>query len=391
MVSASAEMGFSRRSLFFGVIVVISITTSIIFFANVEAREHYVQWIISISASTTVLLAISIVYQQKHHHRLIEKADVALAIALGLSLSAEIVWAIYEIILEVVPPVPSWADAFSITAYASLGYYVFSTYLRFYKQFHFSYVPAIAAIIASALFLTFIIAQTLNFADLSSYRGVAIFTVIISYPILDAIIMVPAFLIVVNYKKEPRWFTPWIFKSAGIFLVAISDSWFALFVVTSITNELWPSAMIFAAHNVIIAAGLLWYTVSLSTARTNSTFNNSDNSDFADNTTRLFDTHIPRLNGSKARATSSYVILFTLVALSVLSVILIVANLFPSLISIWSVDRFTFFSSSDTTEGTHEKAISVNPVKIDALLPLSEYHHLLENPQKLHWIGRLTM
>lgn len=150
------------------------------------------------------MLAISIVYQQKHHHRLIEKADVALAIALGLSLSAEIVWAIYEIILEVVPPVPSWADAFSISAYASLGYYVFSTYLRFYKQFHFSYVPAIAAIIASALFLTFIIAQTLNFAVLSSYRGVAIFTVIVSYPILDAIIMVPAFLIVVNYKKEPH-------------------------------------------------------------------------------------------------------------------------------------------------------------------------------------------
>lgn len=121
--------------------------------------------------------------------------------------------------------------------------------------------------------------------------------------------------------------------------------------------------MIFAAHNVIIAAGLLWYTVSLSTARTNSTLNNSDNSDFADNTTRLYDTHIPRLNGFKARAPSTYVILFTLVALSVLSVILIVANLFPSLISIWSVDRFTFFSSSDTTEGTHEKAISVNPVK----------------------------
>lgn len=364
-------MGFSRRSLFLGVILVITITTSIIFFGNVESREYHAHWIISITAFTTALLAISIVYQQKHHHRLIEKADVALAIALGLSLCAEIFWATHEIILEVVPPVPSWADAFSISAYASLGYYVFSTYLRFYKQFHFNYAPTIAAIIASAIFLTFIITQTLNFADLSSYRGVAVFTVIIAYPILDAIIMVPAFLIVVNYKKEPQWFTPWIFKSAGIFLVVISDSWFALFVVTSMTNELWPSAMIFAAHNVIIAAGLLWYVLSLATSRTDTTFTKPDNSDSADSNTQQSDTHIPRLNGSKARATSSYIIFFTLAALSVLSIVLIVANLFPSLVSIWSVDRLTFFASSDTTEGTHEKAISGNTVKIGALLPLS--------------------
>lgn len=364
-------MGFSRRSLFLGVILVITITTSIIFFANVEAREYYAHWIISITAFTTALLAISIVYQQKHHHSLIEKADVALAIALGLSLCAEIFWATHEIILEVVPPVPSWADAFSISAYASLGYYVFSTYLRFYKQFHFNYALTIAAIIASAIFLIFIITQTLNFADLSSYRGVAVFTVIIAYPILDAIIVVPAFLIVVNYKKEPQWFTPWIFKSAGIFLVVISDSWFALFVVTSMTNELWPSAMIFAAHNVIIAAGLLWYVVSLATSRTDTTFTKSDNLGSADSNTQKSDSHVPRLNSSKAGATSSYAIFFTLAALSVLSIVLIVANLFPSLISIWTADRFAFFASSDTTEGTPEKAISANTVKIGALLPLS--------------------
>lgn len=68
-------------------------------------------------------------------------------------------------------------------------------------------------------------------------------------------------------KEQPTDFT-------GVFLVAISDSWFALFVVTSKTNELWPSTMIFAAHNVIIAAGLLWYVVALAAARTNSNHTN---------------------------------------------------------------------------------------------------------------------
>ena len=121
MFSIASKISFSRRSLSFGVIVIISITTSIILFANVEAREHYSHWIISITASVTAILAISILFQQKRYHDLIERADLALAIALGLSLSAEILWAIYEIILDVVPPVPSLADVLSLSAYASLS------------------------------------------------------------------------------------------------------------------------------------------------------------------------------------------------------------------------------------------------------------------------------
>ena len=98
MVDIASIISFSRRSLFFGIIVVITITTSIIFFANVEAREHYSHWIVSISASATAILAFAIIFQQRQYHGLIEKADLALAIALGLSLCAEVLWAIYEIV-----------------------------------------------------------------------------------------------------------------------------------------------------------------------------------------------------------------------------------------------------------------------------------------------------
>ena len=372
MVDIASKISFSRRSLFFGIIVVITITTSIIFFANVEAREHYSHWIVSISASATAILAFAIIFQQRQYHGLIEKADLALAIALGLSLCAEVLWAIYEIVLDVVPPVPSLADVLSLSAYASLGYYVFSTYLRYYKQFHFSRISMIAAIIASAIFLAFIIAQTLNFADFSSYRGVAIFSVIIAYPILDAIIMVPAFLIVVNYRKEPHWFTPWIFKSAGIFLVAISDSWFALFVVTSMTNELWPSTMIFSAHNVIIAAGLLWYVVALASARANPKIPNSHNPSFAESTVQHYGINNQKPNTTKASRTYNYIIFITLTALSILSIVLITINLFPSVISIWSESQqLTFVDSSGNTIGKMEKSVPVDSVKIGALLPLS--------------------
>jgi branched-chain amino acid transport system substrate-binding protein len=372
MFSIASKISFSRRSLFFGVIVIISIITSIILFANVEAREHYSHWIISITASVTAIFAVSILFQQKRYHDLIERADLALAIALGLSLSAEILWAIYEIILDVVPPVPSLADILSLSAYASLGYYVYSTYFRYYRQFNFSYVPMVVAVIASAFFLTYIIIQTLNLADLSSIRGITIFSVIIAYPILDAIIIVPSFLIVANYRKEPHWFTPWIFKSAGIFLVAISDSWFALFVVTSMTNELWPSTMIFAAHNVIIAAGLLWYVVALAAARANSNHTNLNEIFEENKLQQQYGLNKPEINSKKVSSTSNYVVFFTLTLLAVLSIVLIAINLSPSIISIWSEGQeLNILVSSENSVGTLENSETGDTVNIGALLPLS--------------------
>jgi hypothetical protein len=41
--------------------------------------------------------------------------------------------------------------------------------------------------------------------------------------------------------------------------MAISDSWFAVVVLISILEQFWLSATFFAAHYLVIAAGLLWY------------------------------------------------------------------------------------------------------------------------------------
>ena len=144
MVTKLSDIGFTKRILFFGVILIITATSSLIFFAKVEARGNNAHWILSITAAVAASLAIAILYQQKRHNGFIEKTDLALALALVLSLCTTILWAVYEIILEVIPPVPSLADALSITAYAFLSFYVYSTYLRFHKVFHFSKKQLIA-------------------------------------------------------------------------------------------------------------------------------------------------------------------------------------------------------------------------------------------------------
>jgi len=178
---------------------------------------------------------------------------------LVLWLSADIIWAIYQLVLDVVPPIPSAADYLWLGAYGFLGYYLFMTYKEFQKKFNFGRKALIASIIGNAIFLGYIIALTVNLSVLSTSRGIEMFAVIVAYPILDATLMIPAIVILVEFRKEPVWFIPWVCESLGIFLIVVSDSWFALIVLTSLVEQLWLSALFFAAHFLVMAAGLLWY------------------------------------------------------------------------------------------------------------------------------------
>ena len=176
-----------------------------------------------------------------------------------LWLSADIIWAIYQLVLDVVPPIPSAADYLWLGAYGFLGYYLFMTYKEFQKKFNFGRKALIASVIGNAIFLGYIIALTVNLSVLSTSRGIEMFAVIVAYPILDATLMIPAIVILVEFRKEPVWFIPWVCESLGIFLIVVSDSWFALIVLTSLVEQLWLSALFFAAHFLVMAAGLLWY------------------------------------------------------------------------------------------------------------------------------------
>ena len=192
-------------------------------------------------------------HPQDHH----SKSHVALAIGLSLWLCADLIWAMYEIVLEIVPPVPSAADFVWLSAYGFLAYYLYATYIEFHKKFQFSSRILVASIIGCGIFLAYIIALTSSLSVLSTPRGIAMFVVIIAYPIMDAVLMVPAIVILLNFRKEPLWFTPWICESLGLFLMAISDSWFAVVVLISITEQFWLSATFFAAHYLVIACRII--------------------------------------------------------------------------------------------------------------------------------------
>jgi len=254
-----AGIKISRRTLFIGVLVAIIISDSIIFFAEIKSKSLYSNWIISINASIAAFLAIFVIYMRKNIPGEYKDTRVALAIGLSLWLCADLIWATYEIVLEIVPPVPSAADFLWLSAYGFLAYYLFRTYIQSHKQFRFKNRTIFLTAVGCTIFLTYIITVTANLADLSSTRGIAIFAVIVAYPILDAILMVPAIVILVNFKNEPLWFTPWACECAGILLMAMSDSWFVPVILTSLVNQLWISSLFFAAHYLVIAGGLFWF------------------------------------------------------------------------------------------------------------------------------------
>ena len=231
---------------------------SIIFFAETNSKEFYSNWIIIINASIASSLAIFLAYKLKFHG-LHGKTHTALAVGLVLWLSADIVWAIYQLVLDIVPPMPSTADYLWLCGYGFLGYYLFMTYKEFQKKFNFGRKALVLSIIGNAIFLSYMIALTANLSVLTSSKGIQMFEFVVAYPILDSILMVPAIVILVEFRKEPVWFTPWIFETLGIFLIAISDSWFAVIVLTSLVEQVWLSGVFFAAHLLVMAAGLLWY------------------------------------------------------------------------------------------------------------------------------------
>jgi branched-chain amino acid transport system substrate-binding protein len=370
------DIRLTRKSLFLGLVLAIIISDSFIYFAEIKTKAFYSSWIIGINASTAAALAIFVVYrhmQQRSHNPQdhYSKSHLALAIGLSLWLCADLIWATYEIVLEIVPPVPSPADFVWLSAYGFLAYYLYSTYIEFHKKFKFSSKILAASIVGCGIFLTYIIALTTGLSVLSSPRGIAMFAVIIAYPIMDAVLMVPAIVILLNFRKEPLWFTPWICESLGLFLIAISDSWFAVVVLTSIVEQFWLSSIFFATHYLVIAAGLLWYVKFLLT-------HGQPSIDERIRSEQLGTSIIAPRGGytdkykseEKTHKRISYIAL-TAIAATIVIAVAIGVNFF--LYSLSSSSSFFLFSnpSSEIILPAPAGALKQQTVKIGALLPIT--------------------
>jgi ABC-type branched-subunit amino acid transport system substrate-binding protein len=242
---------------FLGVIITIVIGNSFIIFAESESKVIYSNWILIINSLIAVGLSAMILIKDKDREEgEVDKANILLAVGLVFWFIANIIWAYYELVLDIVSPVPSLADLFLLSAYGFLIYRLTIVYKKIghttNKKFLFLIVSG------TGLFLIYILNLTLENTETSNFRGLMLF-VTIAYPTLNSVLTVLALMVLIGIKNERHHFIPWICELVGLLAIVIGDSWFAIIVLTAFVEQLWMSALLLSAHYLLIAGGLIWY------------------------------------------------------------------------------------------------------------------------------------
>jgi ABC-type branched-subunit amino acid transport system substrate-binding protein len=265
-----AETRITPSLLLLGLIVSATAANSMIFFAGAETRIMYSELIIIASASIAAFLGILLAYRQILHNRSHSKAYICLAIGLVLWLCADIIWASYELIFHVAAPIPSLSDILWLAGYPFFAYNLIATYRLFHNRFNNNGV-LLASIIGNVIFVAYLISLTIGLSDFSSQGSVSMFAVLIAYPIMNALLTIPALSILIGLWKERPWSIPWTFKSLSLFCIVITDSWFAFIILSGLYEQVWLSSMFFGAEYLIMASGLLWFNKFLASYKNQGT------------------------------------------------------------------------------------------------------------------------
>jgi ABC-type branched-subunit amino acid transport system substrate-binding protein len=234
------------------------IGNSVIVFAEPDSKVIFSNWILIINSLIAVGLSAMVLIKNKDRKEAEGiKANILLALGLVFWFIANIIWAYYELVLDIVSPVPSLADLFLLSAYGFLIYRLTIVYRKIGHSTNKKLLLSI--IIGTGLFLIYILNLTLENTETSNLRGLMLFLVTIAYPTLNSVLTVLALIILLGIKNERHHFIPWICELVGLLAIVIGDSWFAIIVLTTLVEQLWVSALLLSAHYLLIAGGLIWY------------------------------------------------------------------------------------------------------------------------------------
>ena len=234
----------------------ITIANLAIILADSDSKIIYSSWMLIISSSIAAGLSLLKLIKDRSS---IKKDKTAIHLTFGLVFwcIANIIWGYYEIILDIVSPVPSLADLFLLSAYGFLIYRLLVTYKNLGEITNKKIIYLVS--IGTGLFLIYILNLMLSLTVISNFRGFMLFIVTIAYPVLNSILTVLALTIILNFKNEKHLSIPWICELIGLLAIVIGDSWFAIIVLTAFIEQIWISAILLSAHYLLIAGGLVWY------------------------------------------------------------------------------------------------------------------------------------
>jgi hypothetical protein len=211
---------------------------------------------VTVTAGVATAAAVAVVLRQKTGG-LYGKTYAALAIGLGCWFTGELLYTYESVILGSTPSALSVAEMPWLLLYAFFGYYVFKTYRFFGYAVKRSHVFTVLAGVSLLMALT--TSSVLNSLG-SAVDTEPLLLVRLLYPIGDAVLIAPSVLLLLTLRHGLLTYTPWLFVSIGLILVAAGDITFSNSSLLQIEDLGVITFPLYNAGNLAFAGALIWYS-----------------------------------------------------------------------------------------------------------------------------------
>ena len=243
-------------------LIISSIISSILVYLltstyNHELRFMFSNWVIDISAGLAFIFSLLLIIRERKR-KSEGKIYVSLFIAILLWFSAEIVYTYYQSISRIDVPYPSYADSLWLLGYIFMAYHLYSSFNYWNKKKKFSESSVFIITIFSALLILFLVQSS----AITYSNDINLILIAILYHIADAIILIPALVLLWNLRHEKLLY----FHRALISLFVILNT-FAnvgyIFTFNSGINIIieyaWIWDLVYNLSYILLAGALFWY------------------------------------------------------------------------------------------------------------------------------------
>jgi hypothetical protein len=210
---------------------------------------------ITVTAGIATAAAGAVVIRQKTSG-LYGKTYLALMIGLACWFAGELIYTYESMMAGSSVSTISVAEGPWLALYAFFGYYVFKTY-RFFgyavKRNHMLIVLAGVALLMAITTLS--ILNSLG----NAVENEPLLLIRLLYPIGDAVLVAPSVLLLLTLRHGLLTYTPWLFTSIGLIMIAAGDIAFSNMSLLQVADLGVITFPLYNAGNLAFAGALLWY------------------------------------------------------------------------------------------------------------------------------------
>ena len=255
----SIEILLELRYVILTLIGFIILVNSFIFLSSISTRVVYTNLTINVTAATALCAAVIVLFRQIRVHSPYSKTFGFLAVGVGLWFTAEIIWTYYQLGLGIETPFPSLADGFWLAGYVPLTYHLYRIYKTVTKKVTGGDTMVVMSALVAAMlaFLLYLI-----FGISGQHQSVLELIINLAYPVLDAMLLIPAIVILWSFRRGEPAYTHWVMISMFIIFVTVADIGFDYALAVdedSASRQEWVWDMFYNAGYLSIAGALFWY------------------------------------------------------------------------------------------------------------------------------------